>query len=127
MNISRAAEVAGLPVKTVRYYADIGLVAPAGRSASGYREYDDAAVRKLAFVRRAREFGFSIEECRELLGLYEDRGRSSADVKRIAEKRLAEIEAKQRALQALHDELSVLVQACHGDDRPDCPIIDSLA
>jgi Cu(I)-responsive transcriptional regulator len=127
MNISRAAEAAGLPVKTVRYYADIGLVAPAGRSASGYREYDDAAVRKLAFVRRAREFGFSIEECRELLGLYEDRGRSSADVKRIAEKRLAEIEAKQRALQALHDELSVLVQACHGDDRPDCPIIDSLA
>ncbi|RBI85729.1 Cu(I)-responsive transcriptional regulator [Rhodosalinus halophilus] len=127
MNISRAAEAAGLPVKTVRYYADIGLVAPAGRSASGYREYDDATVRKLAFVRRAREFGFSIEECRELLGLYEDRGRSSADVKRIAEKRLAEIEAKQRALQALHDELSVLVRACHGDDRPDCPIIDSLA
>ena len=126
MNISKAAEAAGLPVKTVRYYADIGLVAPAGRTASGYRDYDDAAVRKLAFVRRAREFGFTIEECRDLLGLYEDRARSSADVKRIAARRLEEIEAKQRALQALHDELSELVCACHGDDRPDCPILDHL-
>ncbi|MFP4303678.1 Cu(I)-responsive transcriptional regulator [Rhodosalinus sp.] len=126
MNISNAAEAAGLPVKTVRYYADIGLVAPAGRTASGYRDYDDAAVRRLAFVRRAREFGFSIEECRELLGLYGDRDRSSADVKAIARKRLEEIEAKQRALQALHDELSELVRACHGDDRPDCPILDHL-
>ncbi|WP_371039077.1 MULTISPECIES: Cu(I)-responsive transcriptional regulator [unclassified Rhodosalinus] len=127
MNISTAAQAAGLPVKTVRYYADIGLVAPAGRSAAGYRDYDDAAVRKLAFVRRAREFGFSIPECRELLGLYEDRTRSSADVKRIAERRLAEIEAKQRALQELRKELSSLVHACHGDDRPDCPILDHLA
>lgn len=126
MNISKAAEAAGLPVKTVRYYADIGLVTPAGRTASGYRAYDDTAVRKLAFVRRAREFGFTIEECRDLLGLYEDRGRSSADVKRIAARRLEEIEAKQRALQALHDELSGLVRACHGDDRPDCPILDHL-
>ncbi|MFP4044673.1 MAG: MerR family transcriptional regulator [Rhodosalinus sp.] len=113
MNISNAAEAAGLPVKTVRYYADIGLVAPAGRTASGYRDYDDAAVRRLAFVRRAREF-------------YGDRDRSSADVKAIARKRLEEIEAKQRALQALHDELSELVRACHGDDRPDCPILDHL-
>jgi Cu(I)-responsive transcriptional regulator len=126
MNISNAADAAGLPVKTVRYYADIGLVAPAGRTASGYRDFDEAAVRKLAFVRRAREFGFSIEECRELLGLYEDRGRSSADVKAIARKRLEEIEAKQRALQVLHDELAGLVRACHGDDRPDCPILDHL-
>ncbi len=126
MNISKAAEAAGLPVKTVRYYADIGLVAPAGRSAAGYRDYDDAAVRKLAFVRRAREFGFSIPECRELLDLYEDRTRSSADVKRLAERRLAEIETKQRALQELHDELSSLVHACRGDDRPDCPILEHL-
>ena len=126
MNISRAAAAAGLPVKTVRYYADIGLVSPAGRTDTGYRTYDDAAVRKLAFVRRAREFGFSIEECRELLGLYEDRSRSSADVKRLAERRLREIEAKQRSLQALHDELSGLVHACKGDARPDCPILDHL-
>ena len=126
MRISAAAKAAGLPVKTVRYYADIGLVAAPVRSAAGYRTYDDCAVRKLAFVRRAREFGFSIDECRELLGLYEDRRRSSADVKRIAETRLAEIARKQRELQHLHDELSHLVGACKGDHRPDCPILDGL-
>ena len=78
------------------------------------------------FVRRAREFGFSIDECRELLGLYEDRRRSSADVKRIAAKRLEEIARKQRELRSLHDELARLVEACKGDERPDCPIIDGL-
>ena len=87
---------------------------------------NDASVRKLVFVRRAREFGFSIGECRDLLGLYEDRQRSSADVKRIAAGRLQEIAEKQRELQSLHDELAHLVDACRGDDRPDCPIIDSL-
>ena len=126
MNISGAAKAAGLPVKTVRYYADIGLVPAPARSETGYRSYDDASVRKLVFVRRAREFGFSIGECRELLGLYEDRQRSSADVKRIAAGRLQEIAKKQHELQSLHDELAHLVDACKGDDRPDCPIIDSL-
>lgn len=126
MNISAASSVAGLPVKTVRYYADIGLVSASSRTASGYRIYDDGAVRKLVFIRRAREFGFSIDECRELLSLYEDQHRSSADVKRIASKRLGEIAKKQRELQSLHDELAHLVDACRGDDRPDCPIIDGL-
>ena len=126
MNISAASKAAGLPVKTVRYYADIGLVPAPARSDVGYRSYDDASVRKLVFIRRAREFGFSIGECRELLGLYEDRQRSSADVKRIAAGRLQEIANKQRELQSLHDELAHLVDACKGDDRPDCPIIDSL-
>ncbi|MCY3753047.1 MAG: Cu(I)-responsive transcriptional regulator [Alphaproteobacteria bacterium] len=126
MNISAASNAAGLPAKTVRYYADIGLVPAPVRSEAGYRSYDDASVRKLVFVRRAREFGFSISECRELLGLYEDRRRSSADVKRIATARLEEIAKKQRELQSLHDELAHLVDACRGDDRPDCPIIDSL-
>ena len=126
MKISATAKAAGLPVKTVRYYAEIGLVSAPFRSGAGYRTYDDRAVRKLAFVRRAREFGFSIGECRELLGLYEDRRRSSADVKRIAESRLEEIARKQRELQHLHDELSHLVGACKGDHRPDCPILDSL-
>ena len=126
MNISAAATAAGLPVKTVRYYADIGLVSAPSRSASGYRTYDDASVRKLAFIRRAREFGFNIEDCRELLGLYQDHDRSSADVNRLASKRLEEIRAKQRELQALHDDLSHLVQSCNGDHRPDCPIIDYL-
>ncbi|MGB3406779.1 MAG: Cu(I)-responsive transcriptional regulator [Jannaschia sp.] len=127
MNISAAASASGLPVKTVRYYADIGLVDATARSDAGYRNYDAGAVRKLAFVRRAREFGFSIEECRDLLGLYQDTERSSSEVKRIASDRLAQIEAKQRELQVLRDELAHLVHTCRGDDRPDCPIIDYLA
>ncbi len=126
MRISEASRAAGLPVKTIRYYADIGLVSAASRSASGYRTYDDSAVRKLVFVRRAREFGFSIDDCRKLLDLYENRNRSSADVKHIATRRLDEISRKQRELQSLRDELSLLVDACNGDERPSCPIIDRL-
>ncbi len=126
MNISAAARAAGLPTKTVRYYADIGLVEPPARTDAGYRAYDEPSIRKLAFIRRARAFGFSINDCRELLGLYTDTHRSSADVKKIAARRLEEIRAKQRELQSLHDELSHLVSACHGDDRPDCPIMDYL-
>lgn len=127
MNIGSAAKAAGLPVKTVRYYADIGLVEAPDRTQTGYRRYDEAAVRKLAFVRRARDFGFSIEECRGLLSLYEDKSRSSADVRAIAAAHLEEIEEKQRQLAALRDELAHLVTACRGDDRPDCPILDRLA
>ncbi|GMG83814.1 Cu(I)-responsive transcriptional regulator [Paralimibaculum aggregatum] len=127
MNIGDAARASGLPVKTVRYYADIGLVRPNGRSESGYRNYGRAEVSKLVFARRARSFGFSVEQTRELLGLYEDRSRSSADVKRIARERLSELEAKMQELQALHDELAHLVDACRGDHRPDCPIIDGFA
>lgn len=126
MNISTAAKAAGLPVKTVRYYADIGLVQAPSRSNAGYRTYDDASVRKLVFIRRSREFGFSIDECRELLSLYQDQDRTSAEVKKIASNRLEEIEAKQRELQSLHDELAHLVKTCRGDHRPDCPIIDYL-
>lgn len=126
MNISAASKAAGLPVKTVRYYADIGLVQSPSRTNAGYRTYDEASVRKLVFIRRSREFGFTIEECRELLGLYQDQDRSSAEVKRLASKRLEEIEEKQRELQSLHDELAHLVKTCRGDHRPDCPIIDYL-
>ena len=92
MNISKASKAAGLAVKTVRYYADIGLVVAVQRSDSGYRLYDQTALRKLIFFRRARSFGFSLHACRELLGLYQDTDRTSADVKRIAKARLAEIE-----------------------------------
>lgn len=126
MNISAASKASGLPVKTVRYYADIGLVKAPSRTAAGYRTYDEVSVRKLIFIRRSREFGFSIEECRELLGLYQNKKRSSAEVKRIAAKRLKEIKIKQLDLQSLHDELEHLVTSCRGDDRPDCPIIDYL-
>ena len=127
MNIGAAAKASGLPVKTVRYYADIGLVTPDGRTDTGYRTYSQTELNKLIFARRARAFGFTIDETRELLSLYEDRNRSSSDVKRIAQGRLEDIEARMRELQALRDELSHLVHACHGDDRPDCPIISGFA
>ena len=126
MNISAASKAAGLPVKTVRYYADIGLVDAPSRSDAGYRTYDDVAVAKLVFVRRSRAFGFGIEACRELLSLYQDQDRTSSEVKRIASKRLVEIEEKQRELQSLHNELAHLVTSCRGDHMPNCPILDYL-
>lgn len=127
MTIGKAADAAGLPVKTVRYYADIGLVEPEGRSASGYRVYSREDVARLAFVRRARSFGFSVEECRDLLGLYGDQDRVSADVKRLALAHLERIEDKLREMQGLRDELRRLADACAGDDRPDCPILGAMA
>ncbi len=126
MNIGAAARASGLPAKTIRFYEEIGLVA-ADRRPNGFRDYDDQAVRKLRFVQRARSLGFSIDDCRSLLSLYEDRDRSSADVKALATERLAEIEAKLQELHLLRAELTHLVAACHGDARPDCPIIDELA
>jgi Cu(I)-responsive transcriptional regulator len=126
MNVSQAAGRAGLPVKTVHYYESIGLVTPP-RQPNGYRDYDEGLVRKLAFLQRARSLGFSVEECRSLLSLYEDRTRASKDVKRIAEAKLADIERKLEDLRSLHGALSHLVDACHGDDRPECPILDDLA
>ena len=127
MNIGAIAKRANLPTKTVRYYADIGLVTPSGRSEAGYRIYTDVELNKLRFVRSARSFGFTVEECRELLGLYENRERSSRDVKRMALQRIGEIEHKMAELQSLHDELSRLASSCHGDDRPDCPILAGLS
>ncbi|MEM7301026.1 MAG: Cu(I)-responsive transcriptional regulator [Pseudomonadota bacterium] len=127
MKISQAARLAELPVKTVRYYADVGLVKPDGRNENGYRDYDLETVRKLTFVRRARSFDFSIDECRELLDLFEDKSRSSSDVKHLTLEKLSEIKARMRELQRLHDELANLANACSGDDRADCPIIDSFA
>ena len=127
MKISSAANLAGLSVKTVRYYSDIGLVKPSSRSNTGYRKYDQNKIQKLIFARRAREFGFTIQQCKELLDLYEDQNRSSADVKKLANLRLAEIEKKQQELQLLNDELSELIKTCKGDDHPECPIIFNLA
>ncbi len=127
MNIGAVSKAAELPTKTVRYYADIGLVVPSGRSQNGYRVYDEAEVRKLVFVRRARSFGFSVDECRELLGLYQDDGRSSRDVKKITLQRIAEIEQKMAELQSLHSELTHLANSCLGDGRPNCPILSGLS
>ena len=127
MNIGAVSKAADLPTKTVRYYADIGLVVPSARSENGYRVYDEAEVRKLVFVRRARSFGFSVDECRGLLGLYEDHGRSSRDVKKITLQRIDEIEQKMKELQSLHKELTHLASSCQGDDRPNCPILSGLS
>ena len=124
--IGDAAKATNLPTKTVRYYADIGLVVPSGRSNKGYRLYSSKEINKLIFTRRARSFGFSVQECRELLGLYEDQERSSRDVKAIAMRRIAEIEEKLLELRSLHNELSHLVDTCNGDSRPDCPIISGM-
>ncbi len=126
MNIGETAEKSGLPAKTIRYYEDIGLIAPL-RSANGYRDFGAADLHKLAFIARARALGFSIEDCRSLLALYEDAGRASADVKRIAQEHLGRIEEKIAQLQSMQDTLSDLVQACCGDHRPDCPILGDLA
>ena len=126
MNIGNAAERSGLPAKTIRYYEDIGLVRPR-RSENGYRDFGDADLHKLVFLARARSLGFTIEDCRALLALYEDRQRTSADVKRVAEEHLARIDRKLAELESMRHVLGQLVERCHGDDRPECPIIDDLA
>ncbi|MCT8159961.1 Cu(I)-responsive transcriptional regulator [Pseudoruegeria sp. SHC-113] len=126
MNIGDVSNRTGLPAKTIRYYEDIGLVRPL-RSANGYRSFRESDLHKLAFLGRARALGFSIEDCRVLLSLYEDDARESAQVKAIAQEHLTEIDAKLAQLQAMRDTLSHLVDCCHGDARPDCPILTDLA
>ncbi len=126
MKIGQVAERSGLGVKTIRYYEEIGLVAPA-RCDNGYRDYAERDVQLLCFLQRARTLGFSIEECRSLLSLYQDSGRASADVRAIAAGKIRAIDEKIKRLNALRADLSALVAVCHGDDRPECPIMDSLA
>ena len=127
MNIGAAAERSGMPPKTIRYYESVGLIAPAERRGNGYRDYSDKDVATLRFVHRARGLGFTIEECRELLALYRDRERASSDVKRIALDRVTTIDAKIAELQGMRAALLTLAHRCHGDDRPDCPILEDLA
>ncbi|MFN3936860.1 MAG: Cu(I)-responsive transcriptional regulator [Gemmobacter sp.] len=126
MNISEVAVRAGLPAKTIRYYEEIGLVTPL-RADNGYRRYRDPDLHRLAFVARARGLGFSIEDCRALLALYDDRHRASAEVKRIAEDHMRRIEEKIESLRTMHRTLAQLVEACAGDERPDCPILRTIA
>lgn len=126
MNIGNAARQSGLPPKTIRYYEDIGLLT-ADRAANGYRDYSSEDVHRLRFVQRSRSLGFSVEECRQLLSLYTDRDRASSDVKAIATEKLGEIDRKIAELTGLRDMLGHLVENCHGDARPECPIIDGLA
>ena len=126
MHISEAAARSRLPAKTIRYYEEAGLIGPAARETNGYRNYSERDVHLLRFVQRARSLGFAMRDCRELLSLYDDERRSSADVKAITMRRLREIEHKLAELESLRAVLSDLVERCHGDHRPDCPIPDDL-
>ena len=126
MNIGDASEQSGLPVKTVRYYDEIGLVSPA-RSDSGYRAYSTVDLHRLQFVARARSLGFSLDDCRHLLSLYDDESRASSDVKRIVREKLVEVDKKIEELQGLRNTLTHLADNCRGDSRPDCPILADLA
>jgi Cu(I)-responsive transcriptional regulator len=126
MNISDVARDTGLPPKTIRYYEEIGLIRPM-RGENGYRVFRDSDVHKLAFLGRARTLGFSIEDCRTLLALYEDQDRASADVKQVAQDHLDKIEDKIAQLQSMQATLQHLVRECAGDNRPDCPILSDLA
>ncbi|GFE66765.1 Cu(I)-responsive transcriptional regulator [Litoreibacter roseus] len=126
MNIGEVSRASGLPPKTIRYYEDIDLVRPA-RGGNGYRDFSAQDVHKLTFLGRSRSLGFSIEDCRTLLSLYEDRNRASADVKAVAADHLQRIAKKIDELEALKSTLETLVTRCHGDDRPDCPILNDLA
>ena len=126
MNIGEVAERSGLPAKTIRYYEDIGLVKPL-RDTNGYRAFRETEAHMLTFLGRARALGFSIEDCRALMALYEDESRASADVKRIANLQLDAIDQKITDLKDMRDTLSHLVRECAGDGRPDCPILQGLS
>jgi MerR family transcriptional regulator, copper efflux regulator len=126
-NISEAAEASGVSAKMIRHYEETGLIPKAGRTVAGYRIYREADVHILRFVRRARDLGFSMKEIAGLLGLWQDRRRASSDVKRMATRHIAELDARIAVLQGMRRTLEHLAHCCHGDDRPDCPILDDLA
>ena len=127
MNIGEVAERSGLPAKTIRYYEDVGLIPRPGRSDAGYRQYTERDLATLRFVQRARSLGFSVKEVGALLTLWFDPSRASAEVKAVASTHLDDIDRKIAELKAMRRTLVHLVERCHGDDRPDCPILDDLA
>ena len=126
MNIGEAAKASGVSAKMIRYYESVGLIPAAGRTTSGYRLYTMTDVQVLRFIRRARDLGFPVENIEELLALWQDRSRQSADVKRIALEQIAGLETRIREMQAMMDTLRHLANACCGDHRPDCPILADL-
>lgn len=127
MNIGQASKRSGVSQRMIRHYEAIGLIPKAARRESGYRDYDERDVHTLRFIGRARDLGFPIEEIGQLLGLWRDRARSSGDVKALALARAAELKRKIKALEEMRRSLVDLAERCHGDDRPDCPILGSLA
>ncbi|SDL48419.1 Cu(I)-responsive transcriptional regulator [Modicisalibacter muralis] len=127
MNIGQAARISGVSAKMIRYYESVGLIPPVARTESGYRVYSQTDVHSLKFIQRARSLGFSVEQMRELLALWQDRSRASADVKAVALAHVEELEEKIKGLQAMRETLTHLAETCHGDHKPDCPIIQDLS
>lgn len=126
LKIGSVAEASGLPAKTIRYYESIGLIRPAGRRANGYRSYSETDMRTLSFIKRARGLGFSVEEVRALLDLWADRSRRSASVRSLATRHIDALDRKIAELQSMREALAHLVKRCHGDARPECPILSDL-
>jgi MerR family copper efflux transcriptional regulator len=127
MNIGEAAQASGVSAKMIRYYESVRLLAPVNRSDAGYRRYGETEVQLLRFIKRSRDLGFSIERIRTLLALWVDRGRKSADVKKLAAQYIGELESDIQKLEAIRDQLKQLADCCQGNNRPDCPILDNLA
>lgn len=127
LNIGEAAQASGVSAKMIRHYESIGLLPAARRTASGYRVYGDPDVRVLQFIHRGRALGFSLEQIAGLLALWQDKDRASADVRRLAQEHIGELERKIAELQAMKRTLQALAHSCHGDQRSDCPILDDLA
>lgn len=127
MNIGEAARASGVSAKMIRHYEGVGLFPEAARTDAGYRQYTDKEISTLRFIRQSRDLGFSIEQIRELLGLWQNRRRPSRQVKALAQGHIEALDAKLKELQGMKATLEHLVRCCHGDDRPDCPIIDRLA
>jgi Cu(I)-responsive transcriptional regulator len=127
MSIGRAADASGVSAKMIRHYESIGLLAGATRTVAGYRVYRETDVHTLRFIRRARDLGFSMKEIEALLGLWQNRKRASADVKKLAAKHMQTLEEKIREMQSMRDAISHLAGHCHGDGRPECPILEDLA
>ena len=127
MNIGQAAEASGVSAKMIRYYESNGLIPEASRTDAGYRQYNDNEVQTLRFIRRSRDLGFSVTRIKTLLGLWEDRSRKSADVKKLAGQYIAELDEDIEKLQSIRAQLQHLVDGCHGNSRPECPILNDLA
>ena len=127
MNIGKVAKLSNLTIKAVRYYDNVGLVKPIQNISTGYRDYTKEEVAKLKFIGKARKFDFSINECKELLSLYEDKNRTSKEVKKITLEKISQIDIKLKDLNDLRKELSFLASNCNGDDRPHCPILEELS
>ena len=127
MNIGDAAKASGVNAKMLRYYESIGLIPRAERTEAGYRTYSAADVDTLRFIRRARDFGLPMHRVKLLVGLWQDKSRSSREVKEIATRQIAELQSRISELTAMKDALAALANACHGDNRPECPILSDLA